>query len=77
MHNSGEITRGPEHGVTASDVRYWVNAARFAIYTGMTAAANEYLNKASLIASITECHDGAAEIDRLVDELRARFAVSA
>ena len=66
------MTPGLSHGVT-----HWLNAARFAAYAGMHTLANEYLNKASLIASINDCRDGAREIGRLVDELRVRRTVAA
>jgi hypothetical protein len=67
-------------GVTAGlshDVTHWVNAARFAAYAGMHAAAHEYLNKASLIASINGVDGIVPEIGRLVDEIKARLAGTA
>jgi len=53
------------------DAAHWINAAKFAAYAGMDAAAIEYLNKASLIAAIHDCDD-TREIRRLADTLRAR-----
>ena len=64
-------------GVTAGlshDVMHWVNAARFAAYAGMRAAAHEYLNKASLIASINGADEIVPEIGRLVDEIKTSLA---
>ena len=55
-------------------VSHWVNAARFALYTRMHATAQEYLNKATLIASLSGSDDCTDEIERLADELRTRLA---
>jgi hypothetical protein len=65
---------GTHASALSHDVAHWVNAAKFAVYAGMHAAANEYLNKASLIASINGVDEIAPEIGRLVDELKARLA---
>jgi hypothetical protein len=55
------------------DVRHWINAARFALYTRMHATAQEYLNKATLIASLSGSDDCSGEIRRLADELRRQL----
>jgi hypothetical protein len=61
---------GGKPATPIEDVRYWVNAARFALYTRMHATAQEYLNKATLIASLSGSDDCSGEIGRLADELR-------
>jgi hypothetical protein len=55
------------------DVSYWVNAARFALYSRMHTTAEEYLNKATLLASLSGSDDCTAEIGKLADELRTRL----
>ena len=80
MWTQGDMAPGPGNGMSpclSHGVIHWLNAARFAAYAGMHTMANEYLNKASLIASINDCRDNAREIGRLVDELRTRRGVVA
>jgi hypothetical protein len=64
-------SRSDESPVTAEDISHWVRAAKFAIYAQMHATAREYLNKATLLASLHESDDCAAEIARLASELRS------
>jgi hypothetical protein len=65
-------SRYDEPRVSKEDISHWVRAAKFAIYGQMHAAAREYLNKATLLASLHELDDCAVEIDRLASELRNR-----
>jgi hypothetical protein len=66
-------TAGRNATVAMDDVRYWVTAARFALYTRMHGTAQEYLNKATLIASLSGSDDCSDEIEGLAGELRARL----
>jgi hypothetical protein len=67
-------TAGRNATAQMGDVRYWVNAARFPLYTRMHGTAQEYLNKATLIASLNGSDDCSDEIEGLAGELRARLA---
>jgi hypothetical protein len=66
-------TAGRNATAAMGDVSYWVNAARFALYTRMHTTAQEYLNKATLIASLSGFDDCSDEIEGLAGELRARL----
>jgi len=55
------------------DVGFWLRAAKFAFYAQMHSTAREYLNKATLLASLHEFDGFAAEIGRLAHQLGSRL----